>query len=305
MEKIDVIVPTKNDERTLEECLEALKRQEGLGKIIVVDGYSRDRTVEIAEKHGCEIYYEPKTRNKRRSAEARNEGLKHSSTRLIAFIDADTIVPEGWLKTLSKYFRDDKVASVTSGCVWKGKTSLSWAINRCLQFGSSHARSFKKITRVESTPGYNALYLRRAVDEAGGFDESLGGCEDWELNYRLRKNGWKLLGVPECPVEHRERGSLRGFWRQMYHYAWARARVIRKKHIITPLHFLPSIYMLLWIFAVLFYPLLTKWMILFSMIGLAGVIPRGCGFKRAGQFILCFAVQQVAWAIGFLHGLLR
>ena len=80
---------------------------------------------------------------------------------------------------------------------------------------------------IDSAPGYNGVYLRAAIDAVGGFNEKIGGCEDWELNKRIRKAGYRILGVPECPVNHKERGRAVDFAKQMFGYGWSRSRLLK------------------------------------------------------------------------------
>src|SRR5208282_294827 len=104
----------------------------------------------------------------------------------------------------------------------------------------AHSSTFTAPIPVESIPGYNSIYLRQALDLVGGFNEQIGGCEDWELNYRLRKAGWTLLGIPENPVDHRHTYTYRSFIKQMFGYGWSRSRLFRVRHIFTPQHALPT-----------------------------------------------------------------
>lgn len=49
---VTVIVPTKNEEKNIRECLESVRWAE---KVYVVDSHSGDRTGEIAEELGAEV----------------------------------------------------------------------------------------------------------------------------------------------------------------------------------------------------------------------------------------------------------
>ena len=122
LETLDIIIPTKNSERTIKDCLTSVVNQTVPCRVILVDGHSTDKTMEIAKEFNVEVYFEPDSPNKRKSAEARNEGLKHSNSRLVGFIDADAVLPQTWAEDLAKYFANSVgVAGVSSGCVWRGK----------------------------------------------------------------------------------------------------------------------------------------------------------------------------------------
>lgn len=92
MEKISCTVEilTRNNEKTLEQCLESVK---DFGEIIVLDGNSTDRTLEIAWKFGCRVLKqydtdEPLVRITD-FAEVRNKGLTASTHLWFLFIDSD------------------------------------------------------------------------------------------------------------------------------------------------------------------------------------------------------------------------
>jgi glycosyltransferase involved in cell wall biosynthesis len=68
---VSVIVPTRNSEKTIETCLESIRRQTYPNiEIIVIDAYSRDSTRKIAEKYGARIAVSRAYRS-----EARNIGV--------------------------------------------------------------------------------------------------------------------------------------------------------------------------------------------------------------------------------------
>jgi len=327
---VDVIIPTKNSESTLEACLKSLRKQTIKINIIVVDANSTDRTRIIAKKYNCKILTEPRSTVKgSRRAVACNKGLKYSSSTFVAFIDSDTIVPETWAKDLTTALSTSNlqqdVAGVTSGCHYKRKIKdFSFACHLISQIGSTHAKDFDKIQEIKSIPGYNAIYRRKFLDLAGGFSEEIGGCEDRELNIRLLKAGYKLLGIPHSPVEHRQNHTPHSFAKQMYWYAWSRSRLLKIKKIFSPLHALPSLTLLFLIILGLLFPpvqitffhslltltyppILEKIVeIYLFLIALWSFVLTSNTFtlKLWLQTISAFIIQHFSWSLGYLKGLL-
>ncbi|MCS7093670.1 MAG: glycosyltransferase family 2 protein [Candidatus Aenigmarchaeota archaeon] len=106
MERFDVCIPTLNSAKTLERCLKSVVSSIPYRKIIVIDGYSSDETLEIAKKYGCEVY-----RSKKSLGEVREMLIKKVKTEWFFFIDADIEVNEKWFRIL-KNSRDEKVGAV-------------------------------------------------------------------------------------------------------------------------------------------------------------------------------------------------
>ena len=82
---VSVIVPTKNNESTIEKCLESIKKQiYSTIEVIVVDNYSTDRTKEIAESFGFRFYRKGPERNPQR-----NFGAEQAGGEYLLFVDSD------------------------------------------------------------------------------------------------------------------------------------------------------------------------------------------------------------------------
>ncbi len=302
---IDVIIPTKNSESTLDECLQALSGEPV--NVFIVDAYSTDDTVKIAEKYGVNIILEPPSSGPgSKRAVACNEGLKYSTSEIVGFIDSDTIVPSGWATGLSCYLTMSKnVGAVSSGCLPNEDTNLSKAFGKLITFGSTHGRNFERLAVIESAPGYNGMYLRAAIDEAGGFNEDIGGCEDWELNKRIRENFYLIMGVPKYPVNHKERGCIEDFSKQMYGYGWSRSRLWKVTGHFTFLHALPSILLCL---VALWWPFGSMLVVLSVAVNkILQVTLAKTSNKMPSKlvFLGALGVMGLSWAFGYLKGLIE
>lgn len=105
---VSVIIPTYNAERTLPYCLQSIISQEyprEKVEVIVVDGGSRDKTREVAEKFGVDKIIE----NPYKGQEfGKALGVENAEGELIAFIDSDNVLPDKmWFKKMVKPFFDD------------------------------------------------------------------------------------------------------------------------------------------------------------------------------------------------------
>ncbi len=80
--RISLVIPTKNEEGNLARVLRAIPKY--IDEIIVVDGYSKDRTVEIAKRFGCKVYFD-----RHGKGSAVRLGVKKATGDYIIMMDAD------------------------------------------------------------------------------------------------------------------------------------------------------------------------------------------------------------------------
>ncbi len=106
---VSVLIPTLNSERTLDECLRAIRSQEYPSEaveIIVADAGSRDKTVEIARRHGAVVVANPLVTGEAGKAAA----LRAARNELVALIDSDNIIiGADWLRKMVAPFEDERV----------------------------------------------------------------------------------------------------------------------------------------------------------------------------------------------------
>ena len=189
------------------------------GAIVVDDG--SDPPVE-----GAAIRLE---RN-RGPAAARNAGLAAVTTPLVAFVDADVTLPDGWLDTLLPHFDDEQVALVAPRIRSRaGRTRLERFErgNSPLDLGPEPAR-IRAGTRVSYVPAAVLVCRTAAVRRLGGFDESLRFGEDVDLVWRLDADGWRCRYDPSTEAEHDPRPDWSAWARQRAGYGSSAAPLARR-----------------------------------------------------------------------------
>jgi glycosyltransferase involved in cell wall biosynthesis len=108
---VSVIIPTYNEEKNIERCLKSLQNQtvpRNSFEVIVVDGNSKDRTVEIAKKYADKIIQQ----KSEGVGGARNDGVIISKGNIIACTDADCTVPKNWVEVIQKNFENKNIVAV-------------------------------------------------------------------------------------------------------------------------------------------------------------------------------------------------
>ncbi len=129
-------------------------------------------------------------------AAARNTGLEHVDTELVAFLDSDTLPPPDWIERLAGHFDDPAVAAVAPRV--KGKL---------LDMGPQPAE-VRPGTPVAYVPTA-ALIMRTAALPKDPFDPALRYGEDVDLIWRLIDQGWRVRYDPSVTVEHEDHDVLK------------------------------------------------------------------------------------------------
>ena len=100
---VDVVIITKNSENILSECLKSVYKNVPVNRLIVVDGYSTDKTLAIVrkfqKKHGNILVIQDKGNR----ATARQKGINQVKTEWFMFVDSDAVLCKGWFKKAEKY----------------------------------------------------------------------------------------------------------------------------------------------------------------------------------------------------------
>ena len=105
--KISIIIPTYNEEANIKETLIAIKKQiwDFPYEIVVVDGHSTDKTVDIAKKF-AKVYISPQ----KGKAYQLNYAAPKTSGEILLFLDADTLMDPFFLQKIYIPFRFFRLA---------------------------------------------------------------------------------------------------------------------------------------------------------------------------------------------------
>lgn len=153
-------------------------------------------------------------------AAARNAGLATVTTPLVAFVDADVTVTDGWLEPLLCHFADPRVALVAPRVA--GAAGASWLDayeqrHSPLDLGDEGAR-IAPGTRVSYVPAAALVCRAEVLRELGGFDEAMRVGEDVDLVWRLVAAGHRARYEPASVVHHRARATVGALLRQRMGY---------------------------------------------------------------------------------------
>ena len=210
--KVSIIVASYNNEGTIEECLKsilALDYPKDHFEIIVMDGVSKDKTVELAQK------LEVKVISIRLNCPAAyNYVMKVAQFPVLGFVDSDAKVEANWLRLLVPHLSEPMVAGV-SGTIETWNADNPWAKNIGYELKNRYARIGKYTERIATM---NLLLKRAVIEEAGGWDEDLASQYDTDLGFQISAKGYKIAYEPKAVCYHFNRPTLKAFYRQQRQY---------------------------------------------------------------------------------------
>ena len=317
--EVSIVIPTKNEGDVLANCLNSIQNldyPEDKIEIIVVDGHSRDNTLEIAKKYGCKVVYE----DIGTISYARDLGVKCAKGEYIAFTDADCVVQNDWLKNLIKPFNGEKVVSVGGPNITpEDDTEFAKCVGAVLSFlskpGARYGLDVEEVIEIFHNPTCNVMYRKRVLEEVEGFNHSLVTCDDEELDYRIRDKGYKILYTPDAKVYHYRRPTWRRFAKMAYNYGVGRMQAIKlHRKMGRWFHYAPSM-LILMILALITFSVLNKMLLYFIMmillLSVLGLFIFSLYFNMKNKQRYYFTMPMLIvmwlsfWGIGFLRGVFK
>ncbi|MDQ3682832.1 MAG: TIGR04283 family arsenosugar biosynthesis glycosyltransferase [Bacteroidota bacterium] len=178
---ISIIIPTYNEERNIEALILFLQKyaNDKVAEIIVCDGGSEDRTLEVAGNTGVETVICPL----KGRASQMNFGASLASGDILYFIHADTFPP--------KSFVNDIFEALEGGYDlgrYKTKFISDMPILRINEW-------FTQFDLFICMGGDQTLFVRKALfEQLGGFKEEMELMEEYEFCHRARLHGkYKIM----------------------------------------------------------------------------------------------------------------
>lgn len=205
---VDVIVPCYHAAKFIEQCLDTIEKQtlQPNRVILVVDDWEYDNTISIARastlnKTGQLVIIGRGTKHS--PANARNEGIKQSNAKYIAFLDVDDTWEPDKLEYQMAHIGDADV-SLTSG-VWH-RDFGTYTITTTPESFNKH---FSNNMFIWSSVVFKAMPLKAlSIVRGYVFDENLPQCDDGELLLFLHSTGcYKFTSVEKSLTHIYEHGG--------------------------------------------------------------------------------------------------
>jgi cellulose synthase/poly-beta-1,6-N-acetylglucosamine synthase-like glycosyltransferase len=313
----------RNEEAYIAKCLRSIVEQDypkDSMEVLVVDGLSDDRSREIVEEFGEKYPFIRLLDNPRCIVPtAMNIGIKEAAGEIIIRVDGHCRLALDYISQCVRYLEEGGVACVGGAIESIGQTPMARAISLAMSspFGVGdayfrHAQQQKE--RYVDTLAFGA-YRREVFNQIGLFDEELVRNQDYDLNYRLRKAGGKILLTPVIKSHYYTRSSLRKLWSQYFQYGFWKMQMLRKhprsvrvRQLVPPSFALVLLLsgalsvisnLAAWVFALL----------VASYVGLSLAFSFSISARKGWRYLpvlpVIFACLHLSWGLGFLYSLVQ
>ena len=243
---VSVVMPVRDEEKHLADSVARVMEQDYPGgfELVLAVGPSRDRTEQIARALAAadsRITVVPNPAGKISSA--MNVAIKAARHGVITRIDGHAMLPAGYLGIAVRTLLETGAADVGGVMAAEGSTpfqqAVAWAMNSPAGVGAAANHTGGEAGPADTV--YLGVYRREAIEQVGGYDETMIVAEDWELNYRIRAGGGLIWFTPELRVIYRPRANLRELARQHFRYGrWRRVvarrypETVNKRYLAPP-----------------------------------------------------------------------
>lgn len=325
---VTFVMPVLNERDYLARAVETVLAQdfEGPRELVLALGPSHDGTTELARSLAAA---DPRIRLVDNPAAdipiGLNLAIDAGSYPTIVRVDAHSELSAGYTARALATLERVRAANVGGVMRAEGRTAfqraVAFAYNSPIGLGGSAYHSGTEEGEAESA--YLGVIRRSVLAEIGGFDESIRRGEDWELNLRIRRAGYRVWFDPRLSVTYWPRESWARLVRQFHATGTWRGELVRRFGRRNSVRFFAP-------------PALVLWLVLAAVIGvlhLTGVFGAAaapwtlavlapliayvvliCGFAFGGgkargrERLWRLAVipsMHLAWGTGFLGGVAR
>jgi len=219
---VSVIIPTKNEEQVIHECLSSVFNQSLKPlEVIIVDGRSTDDTLKIARQFPVKVITEVESTS---LPKARNLGIEAAKGEVIFIMDADGILDKNCIKNALKYFEDPNIISVIP-------SEQDVAHTRLEKIQIEWLRGTANPVRLGIGISVFAEFFRKMIFRQIKFDPYLGYGEDEDFQQRLKrlyKAAGKIIHACDSKISVHHTHTFKELWSQYIWYGRTFARYLSK-----------------------------------------------------------------------------
>jgi succinoglycan biosynthesis protein ExoA len=322
MEMVTVIVPMYNEERYILDCLNAILSQDypGSMEVLIIDGGSTDDSRQIVHRMMGEsrIPIRLLCNPKRIVPAALNIGLRAAQGDIVVRVDAHAVIEKDYVRKCVEYLQSsgaDNVGGLMRPVQNETRIGQTIALATSCPFGVGTGK-FHYSEREEFVDTvYLGAFRKSTLLALGGYDETFLRNQDYELNYRIRRAGGKILLTPAIKSYYYARSSLRKLLSQYFQYGFWKVRMLQKhprsvrvRQLMPPLFVLTLLLsgalsaissLAAWVFALVVASYLSL------SLAFSFFIAARKGWRYLPILPVIFTCLHLSWGLGFLYSLAR
>ncbi|NVO29196.1 glycosyltransferase family 2 protein [Donghicola sp. C2-DW-16] len=233
--RVLIVIPTLNEELYISNVLDSLSKfcADYDAPIIVVDGGSTDQTRRIVEESAA---INPRIvlmdNPDRLQSAAVNLAVRvyGDSYDILIRMDAHAVYPADYCSVLIEEAEATLAASVVTRMHAVGHSGMQLIIATAQNstFGNGGSPHRNKTNGQWVEHGHHALMRMEAFKAVDGYDASFSHNEDAELDYRLRKAGYRIWLTCRTEVTYFPRRTVQSLFKQYFKFGQGRARTLTK-----------------------------------------------------------------------------
>jgi len=199
--RVSVIVAALNEEQGIGPTIEELQGVLSGSHLVVVDGNSVDRTVEIAKNRGADVSLQEGFGK----GDAMFQGIRrlHPSARYVVFTDADFTYPAEFIPKMVEVLDQDPDVGMVIGDRFNGELAFGKSLtnpfyvgNRLIALAQLVLNGIKLNDPLSGLRVVRVDVLRSWQPKSKGFDVEA------ELNFFVEREGYRIV---EIPIDYRSR----------------------------------------------------------------------------------------------------
>ncbi len=324
--RVSVIIPCRNEEKTIFACLEGLQNQTFPLKdleVVIADGMSSDMTrqeIERFRQRCTEFSIRIIDNPEKTIPSALNRAIKASNGVFIIRMDAHSRPHRDYIQYLVARLESNIADNV--GGVWKIQPgtntwiahSIAEAASHRLGVGNARYRYTTQAGYVDTVPF--GAFRKDLFEKIGKFDETLLTNEDYEFNTRIKEKGGRVFLDPDIQCDYFARPTLRSLAQQYWRYGYWKFKMLKKypksmkiRQLLPPVFVLSLI--VVGIIAIWYAPF--RWFLMGEiLIYLLTLCLASIQAARKGNEILyivgiplAIAAMHFSWGSGFLLSMIQ
>ncbi len=243
---ITILIPSKSYDENLQFCILNIRKYYKKIKIVLVldnpINYKLDKNIKIIISGNKTIGYK------------RNLGVKNVNTKFVSLIDSDAYPNSKWLDKVIGLFKEKKIAAVGGPNLSPRTSNMEKKLvarsrqNSIVTLNNKVKSKSTKRQFIKFLPSCNMIIKTSIYRKLNGMDPRLYSGEEISLNYKINKNGYRMIFCPTVFVYHKDR-NFKHFARQRFIYGstglWLSLRYPIKESFMLLVSSLPILYILL------------------------------------------------------------